>query len=1057
MAPRKAKKKAPDFASTSIAASEDGEMSTSTVDSIPLSTFTKRTRNAAREASVALNKSFASVPEEKAPLIPDFLEKLLENPNFEITGPELAVWVTDTATNKQRLEQYEAFWDTEQVPSRLDTAEDLCERLEKFLLSFIADPASWEKDKVEFTVKRMLAVLKLFKPIINTYPQPPKSIFRRLEALQKNIFRIQPYAKYSAASIASLLEAIVDSCELWFLKVRPDGYKLMGYCVIFLLAKEKLTIPMLKRLNSWSDYFLLFRAPVAVPDEIDVGIRSLFPDLEPEEWEDDERSNPAPKGTLQALMTLEKTDYLGDAVLKLFCRHEVISTPEGRKLLTLLLTVNQDFINIGRLAIHDVMDTVQNLKLLEALSDVVLKAWTDMQKKSLPLRYDLEAIIILDLMLRSIRTDPNYKNKFLSKYCLMVSHMYNCTDGAIRRMFHSNYDLRVLDAVVSPNVTIRGNALRMLGKCFPLIGPEVAKKEHPALMTQQLDIILLNMKHACPDFRAAAACAAGEALHRAWALVKIPERTELLKQLSARLVCDDSSVAVRMAAVKAIGRILEQPLSLANMVPVMTVMKVMATDEAIVVRSEYYFCLLKAVALGMLTMEGGNGMLDTEQMLSNFVERDRPYVGIIGEILDQMVWNVDNLGLFLTNAVHLLLTRPAVAIKCFQTIPKTKSADEIHLVLDCIFGQICLALQKHERKVASPEDPLSMAKPDRMNAALELGGTIWAATVLILSQREDLHHKIQKKASAVLKRAISYTDVLDELHLYRLACHIPISEAPEYRDWCVDRLKATTPDKTEDGITLMTFLHNWGESEELLNIAKQWLEIDMKPKPPKRKRDDENIPPQAEKRAHLGLLYISMLVSDPDISGTFSDMNDKVMEYARQAVNAFVNFMPNRFMKKPRMDFQVDDRFYGNLLTFLAMLYIHHIHYGKDAGVIRDFFHKILCKVKEYVCDWVGLKAVNVMYAIRTYKKDYVKEILKKPESSPGAYTTVKLAAKIIESLQEILHQLAELNKLDEHDQELQIQLLGCTQAPTVVPKVVLLTPTETPRISPSRNRRGRR
>ena len=173
----------------------------------------------------------------------------------------------------------------------------------------------------------------------------------------------------------------------------------------------------------------------------------------------------------------------------------------------------------------------------------------------------------------------------------------------------------------------------------------------------------------------------GDTLYRAWTVVKLPERTELLKQLSSRLVYDDSSVPVRLAAVKAIMRILEQTLSLPSMLPVMVALKLMGTDEAIPVRVEYYACLQMAVELKMLEKEGGDAMLDADTMMLHFVERDRAYVPIIGQILDRMVWTVGDtpeaMKTFLKNSLALLLDQPAVMIKCFQTIPKTKPPKEI--------------------------------------------------------------------------------------------------------------------------------------------------------------------------------------------------------------------------------------------------------------------------------------------------------------------------------------------------------------------------------------------
>lgn len=52
---------------------------------------------------------------------------------------------------------------------------------------------------------------------------------------------------------------------------------------------------------------------------------------------------------------------------------------------------------------------------LDALQTVV-KAWEMLYKEDHPLRLDLQAIIITDLMERSLKTAPDYKKHSLDKY-----------------------------------------------------------------------------------------------------------------------------------------------------------------------------------------------------------------------------------------------------------------------------------------------------------------------------------------------------------------------------------------------------------------------------------------------------------------------------------------------------------------------------------------------------------------------------------------------------------------------------------------------------------------
>ena len=202
--------------------------------------------------------------------------------------------------------------------------------------------------------------------------------------------------------------------------------------------------------------------------------------------------------------------------------------------------------------------------------------------------------------------------------------------------------------------------------------------------------------------------------------------------------------------------------------------------------------------------------MDSQQLLAHFVERDRPYVQLIGQILDILLWNLDDLPWFLNNALRLWRDSPAVAVKCFQIIPKTKSpeavckystlsfrrgtlfmlpakrnqggcsqlvmtktlistsaADRIKrsnrnqgvfiskmhwgkydfylkasstllladLVLETIIGQVYKAVKRHNDRLEEDKGAiLSMKREAQINNAVEMAGTIWGSTVLLLAQ-----------------------------------------------------------------------------------------------------------------------------------------------------------------------------------------------------------------------------------------------------------------------------------------------------------------------------------
>lgn len=259
----------------------------------------------------------------------------------------------------------------------------------------------------------------------------------------------------------------------------------------------------------------------------------------------------------------------------------------------------------------------------------------------------------------------------------MVGQMCNYTGVAVREMFYSNFALMVEDGCASENRILHTNALHMLGMCFPLINPNTPRGHADNLIRARVDILLQNMKTVYPAFRAAAAEASGQMLNRAWTVIKLEERTEVLRQLSERLMFDSTTVAVRIAALKAIETALDQPLARHTLIPVLIQMKEVATDDSMLVRTEYYNVLSKAVQFDMLALENGEKIVNSEHLLIHYTEKNPPYEKYIGRILDRMIWNVSDLATFLTTALHVYSENPAVAVKFFQDVSKSKSIKEI--------------------------------------------------------------------------------------------------------------------------------------------------------------------------------------------------------------------------------------------------------------------------------------------------------------------------------------------------------------------------------------------
>ena len=78
----------------------------------------------------------------------------------------------------------------------------------------------------------------------------------------------------------------------------------------------------------------------------------------------------------------------------------------------------------------------------------------------------------------------------------------------------------------------------------------------------------------------------------------------------------------------------------------------------------------------------------------------------------------------------------------------------------------------------------------------------------------------------LLKLTRQNTDILKEINLYRLASRLPFDEVEkqtDYYQWCVEQLKGVEDSQVHVGITLMTFINNWGQQKVLIDMTNQWL------------------------------------------------------------------------------------------------------------------------------------------------------------------------------------------------------------------------------------------
>mmetsp|Transcript_742 Transcript_742/g.1094 ORF Transcript_742/g.1094 Transcript_742/m.1094 type:complete len:1036 (+) Transcript_742:189-3296(+) len=385
------------------------------------------------------------------------------------------------------------------------------------------------------------------------HQSPPKGVFECLKYAHDKSLQL-------IGDDSTTQKQICRACELWWLAGFPDKEELVPH-----------TLPLL----------LIF---------------SLDEDAKKS---DVKRVYTARKMLFVLDMEDDSSVSLKHLLLRCFISPTYLCTESGSKFLTELCFLHEDFLT----DIHATVKTQLPFaaegnseqideSLIEKYAQIYFRAWRDAPLSAPHMQSLIEKGLIQDLMDAAVHVaNPSLASA--------VFHFLN-------RGFHDNKNAKGVDALLlrlyNPiiwralsvaNPVVRYRATRLLARAFPLQDPEAPIAESDEILQQQFTAIETLLKDHSPMVRVAAIQGACRMLSIYWELIPRKATVSLIAMLVGELLHDSSSPSVRVAVIKGLEFISENPLSQNALKDVLPHVSPLIHDQSKLVRTAVVSLLLR--------------------------------------------------------------------------------------------------------------------------------------------------------------------------------------------------------------------------------------------------------------------------------------------------------------------------------------------------------------------------------------------------------------------------------------------------------------------------------
>lgn len=537
-----------------------------------------------------------------------------------------------------------------------------------------------------------------------------------------------------------------------------------------------------------------------------------------------------------------------------------LSILEGQKFLALIMTLDIDRL----LEIHKIIKTHLpeiNAKTAMAYGRAYFEAWCHaVNNNNQELKSVIEISCLQDFIVMAIQSKVKHILPLIRK--ILAQYHIHKKEQHVSKMLYSMYQPIIWRYIRNPNGLYRANAAQLFLDIFPLEDPDMNVVNTNLELNDQLLLIRDLLVDDFPIVRITTVIGICVSMSVNWEV--FPE--EMLKTFF-RIIVDDLSrdsatPEVRIAVVKGLKCLLENPLTVRCLVSVLPKMTGLFHDISENVRIAFCQLLLRVkkisaikyfeiVPIHHLFARMEEDCHAVKKAISNLLynsyfpknEDAKVWLGRCLEIIksERLATRV-----FFSYAACFVGMEGAVrfmvqSARAVHFYVKTKNSSE-HIDMEMSNKE---NIQSFSDYINSLEEAVGFSNLKVVSSLMDAIAVLWMSLKADPKNDMEEHKSVLKMLVARMGQPLSdlclyYKDTEAWESVFYLSSFLPQSNVPTLASLCFWRLKNLPPDACEDDyMTLIECLMNQLQAFELLNLIKEWIEVGL---------NNSYVPPPAKKQ-----------------------------------------------------------------------------------------------------------------------------------------------------------------------------------------------------------------
>ncbi|XP_025083646.1 condensin-2 complex subunit G2-like isoform X1 [Pomacea canaliculata] len=535
--------------------------------------------------------------------------------------------------------------------------------------------------------------------------------------------------------------------------------------------------------------------------------------------------------------------------------YQYLKTDEGRRFLSFAFTVHEGLVECLHKAIKNQMPFAPK-SWLPLYGEVYYRAW---QRSTDTVQQIIERDCIQDLMNHAVHASRNGCQAMFPILFKVLSYLHRQKkQRGVDAMLLRLYEPILWRSLSVPNTDVRTNSASLLLDAFPLQNPDSTAEEVDLMLQKQFDLMQRLLADPCPVVRAVTGEGVCLLMSEYLDMLPVEVVQTLLRRLLQELVWDASSPSVRLAVVKGITAMLENPLCHFLLKPLLPRLSYCLHDNAEVVRLAMMKLLLKVKSIRAIKYWN---ICPIEHLLARLEVDSQPIVRRIVELLFPSFMPLDQSPQEqILRCITLIESNPGAARVFWLNVPShmtlTDTVKFMALVCRYVLESVRQmghdsddgtdtspsgSKRKSSRDVGQQEEQAAEKNEDEdqnlsaevLQGLLEVIYLMWTAVAKQLDARENMNIKqsLMKKLSVMIPDVLKITQEPRVVSLViELAGHLPPKAVPSISVTCLSKLRNLTNDSGAGECTeLLEAMCRWERASEILQMISDWLKDFLMP------------------------------------------------------------------------------------------------------------------------------------------------------------------------------------------------------------------------------------